>query len=147
MPAYRHILLASDLSPAGESVARRAADLAQRSRARLTLLHVIEHFPEDLPVGAIAPENEDPKAYLLRRSRSRLEALGQALDMDRIDCQVVTSLYSAKHEVLAYAEQHDVDLIVVGAGAAETVTGLLGSTAAGILNHARCDVLVARSAV
>ena len=60
MDDYKHVLFAADLSPGGKLAAQRAARLASCCNARLTLLHVIDYFPEDVPVGSIPPENEDP---------------------------------------------------------------------------------------
>ena len=44
--APRHVLLATDLSARGDRALERAAMLARRHDARLTLVHVIEEFDE-----------------------------------------------------------------------------------------------------
>ena len=60
MRDYKHILLVTDFSDASVYAAMRAADLARRYDAHFTLLHIVEHFPEDSPTNWIAPEGEDP---------------------------------------------------------------------------------------
>ncbi len=64
MQAYRHILVATDFSEFSEPAAQRAAELAQRYGADLTLIHILEHFPEDIPIDSIAPEDVDPQKFL-----------------------------------------------------------------------------------
>ena len=48
MRDYRRILVGTDFSNASMEAALRGADLAQRYGAALILMHVIEHFPEDM---------------------------------------------------------------------------------------------------
>ena len=50
-------------------------------------------------------------------------------------------------EIRAYAEKIGADLIVVGSHGRTGISGLLGSTARGVLHGAPCDVLVVRVAV
>ena len=46
--------------------------------------------------------------------------------------------------VVRLAEEHKVDLIVVGSHGRHGIKLLLGSTANGVLHHALCDVLAVR---
>ena len=52
---------------------------------------------------------------------------------------------SAHHEILDEAESSDVDLVVVASHRPELSDYLLGSTAAKVVRHANCSVLVVRS--
>ena len=45
MKNYRHILCGTDFSPASDDACIPAMELARGSGAKLTLLHVIDHFP------------------------------------------------------------------------------------------------------
>jgi len=69
MSNYSHVLVAVDFSEFSERAAVRAAEIAVLDRASLTLLHVIDYFPEDLPVDLIAPEDVDPAEYLENECR------------------------------------------------------------------------------
>ena len=60
MKTYQHILLATDFSDAGEAAARRAVELAGCCDAKLSLLHVVDYFPEDMPVDYVNPEAVAP---------------------------------------------------------------------------------------
>ncbi len=142
---YRHVLLASDLSATGEWVALRAAYLARRCRARLTLLHVIEHFPEEFPDAAAPPENVDPARFFRDRARIRLAALAKKIRSTSAKQHVILSTSSARHEIVRAARSWRIDLIVLGSGESRLLRNLLGSTAASVLNHAPCDVIAVRS--
>ena len=62
MERYQNILCATDFSNHCRAAAERAADMAARYGAQLTLLHVVEYFPVDRSNVEIAPENVDPAA-------------------------------------------------------------------------------------
>ncbi|BBI51861.1 hypothetical protein HORIV_42820 [Vreelandella olivaria] len=47
-------------------------------------------------------------------------------------------------EIHRFAEEHDVDLIVVGSHGRHGFALLLGSTSTGVLHGAQCDVLAVR---
>ncbi len=144
MDRYDHILLATDLSPASEAAAKRAADLAKYYQTRFSALYVMEHFPEDFPMDHIAPENADPKEFLRDRGRDALAKVVKDLGLERIEQHIMVSRRSAKHEIVQFAKAQNVDLIVVGTHSRHGVMDLLGSTAMGVLHDAACDVLTVR---
>ena len=51
---------------------------------------------------------------------------------------------SPKTEIVRVANEHKVDLIIVGSHGRHGLALLLGSTANGVLHHATCDVLAVR---
>jgi len=142
---YKHILVAADFSEAGERAAKRAANLAERCDASLTLLHVLEHFPEDLPVDVIPPEDVDPQTYLTERIRGQLERLSAGIGRPGVALDVVISTHSASREIVQYAQQHNIDLIVVGCHGKHGLMGSPGSTANGVVHAATVDVLAVRA--
>lgn len=144
MKTYRHILLAFDLRGNGREMAAHAADLARRYDALLTILYVQEHFPEDLPVECIPPEDKDPETFLLKRARREIETILATLEYKRIELKLQLSSASAKAEIVEYARTNQVDLIVLGAHAHRGLSSLLGSTASGVVMAAPCDVLALR---
>jgi universal stress protein A len=142
MAGYQHILFATDLADASERAGARAASLAECLGARLTLLHVVEHFPEDLPVETIPPEDVDPKAFLEQRGRERLEELARRLQLPAAEKRVSLTHTSARHEILRIVQAEGFDLLVLGGRGAG---GTLGSTASGVVSASACDVLVVHS--
>lgn len=143
MRDYQRILVGTDFSEASMTAARRGADLAQRYGANLILLHVIEHFPEDMPNDPIVPENLDPATYYSERARENLAELAEKLGHENAAQEVITSTGSARYEIRCLAEKERVDLIVVGSQGG----GLLhafGSTTMGVIYDPPCDVMVVR---
>lgn len=145
MNSYKYILLATDLSRPAETAAKRAVEIAKCSSARLCLLHVIDHFPEDAPNDWIAPEDHDPASYLTERSMKALEQLVSQLEYDNIKTHTILSEHSAAHEIAQYAKQNEVDLIVTGYYGHHGITSVLGSTTSAVMQRAECDVLSVQS--
>jgi universal stress protein A len=86
-------------------------------------------------------EETDPKTGLILRARQRLANLMNQTGYPDARCEAVPSMYSAKYEILRFAKEHQADLIVVGSHARRGLERLLGSTAAGVVHGAVCDVL------
>jgi universal stress protein A len=142
---YKQILCPVDFSPASELAIARAAALTGHADAVLTVLHVIEHFPEDLPVGCGAREDEDPQQYLLDAAERRLASLMERLGLPGARRQVVVSRRSARHEIVECARQINADLVVVGT-ATRGLLSHLGSTSSALVHALPCDLLVAKEA-
>lgn len=144
MSVYKRILVATDFSDINRVAAERAALLAKQDNCELILLHVFEHFPIDGgPLSSVFQYNAEPNDALSQHVRGRMNDLLDALDYQDIRTEFSISSKSARHEILRFAKEHDVDLIVV-APHGQGIIGTLGSTATGVLNNAVCDVLAVR---
>jgi len=141
---YKNILVAADFTEAGETAAKRAGNLAERFGAGLTLLHVLEHFPEDMPVDVIPPEDVDPQTYFIARIRRQLEDLSVGIGRPGAALDIVVSTHSAHREIVQYAQKNNIDLIVVGCHSPRRMMGAPGSTANGVMHAATVDVLAVR---
>ena len=144
---YQHILLITDFSEFSEEAARKAVGLARQYNALFTLLHVIEHFPEDMPVDLVPPEDADPTKYVTKESQNRLERLSREIQHNAAVLLVRTTTGSAIHEIVRIADEVKADLIVTGSHGRSGMSVLLGSTAEGVVHRATCDVLVVRSVI
>ena len=109
------------------------------------MLHVVDYFPEDVPVEVVAPEDEDPADFLHRHASERLADLAREVSQEAAVGKVVFSTHSARHEIVRLAKEEAVDLIVVGSHGRRGLGEYLGSTAHGVIHGAKCDVLVVRS--
>lgn len=145
MEAYKNILCGTDFSKQSEPAVERAVELAKRFGAKLTLLHVVEYFPEDRSNEMIAPEDVDPKAYREEQSDKLLTELVQKFDCKDARHEVVFSTHSAGREIVRYAGEQQVDLVIVGSHGYHGITVILGSTAITVIHSAPCDVLAIRS--
>ena len=142
---YVHVLVAIDFSPFSEGAARRAAEIARMSGAGLTMLHVVDYFPEDVPLEVVAPEDEDPADFLRRHASERLAVLAREVAQADAVGKVAFSTHSARHEIVRVAKDEAVDLIVVGSHGRRGLAEYLGSTAHAVIHGADCDVLIVRS--
>lgn len=142
MKSYRHILCATDFSPVCDLVYAYAAQLARESGAKLTLLHVVAHFPVDRSNEAIAPEDVDPKEFHEQRARMQLQAKVARIGYPETTPEVIFGARAPGHEIIHYADAHGVDLIVVAGHEHKGITARLISTVAAIRAHAACEVMV-----
>ena len=141
------ILFATDFSPASDAALGFASSLASDTGATLHIVHVgVSHadaFATTAPYGyAISEEVE------LRERKSRQQKLDSLHS-------AVAGVSSQHHflegnpadEVLRFAEEEGVDLIVVGShGRTGLSRMLMGSVAEEIVRRAECPVLVVKHA-
>jgi nucleotide-binding universal stress UspA family protein len=138
----RRILVAYDFSSDAEVALNYGASLAQEYQAELHLLNILtqaEPGEPELAWTAAATESAYPvAARKLQRAIPRETFLW---------CPVTNAVRFGRpyREVIAYAEEHNVDLICMGAGGARfSVGALLGSNVERVLRQAPCPVLVTR---
>ena len=143
MKDYQRILVCTDFSDASMAAVDRGVDFVQRYGAKLNLLHVIEHFPEDMPNYAISPENRDPATFYFERAQKNLAELAQKIGQKDAGQEVIMSTGSARFEIRRFAEKEGVDLILVGAKGGGMLD-VFGSTAMGVIYDPPCDVMVVR---
>ena len=143
MKQYKRILVATDLSNVNRPAAERAAILARQDKCELIVLHVLEHFPSEGSLSSVFDYNIDPKHYPSQSVRDQMVELVSALELPGTQSEIRITTKSARHEILRFAKAHEVDLIVV-APHGQGFIGALGSTAIGVLNGAKCDVLAVR---
>ncbi|MDD2740329.1 MAG: universal stress protein [Methylomonas lenta] len=142
MNHYKHILLAVDFSEHGKQVSSKALEMASRNQAQLSLVHVVENLPiTDAAYGPI-PFDVDLTQEWLEASKQRLEKIGAEFNVPKE--RQWLEMGSAKLEIVRIAEENNVDLIMLGSHGRHGLALLLGSTANGVLHHAKCDVLAVR---
>lgn len=143
MDKYTHVLAAVDFSDASRPVLQHALQESQLHSARLTLLHVIEFYPEDVPPGLVPAENKDPIRVYLERAESHLDRLAEEVGAYEAAHTALACTGAAYHEIVRVAQDEAVDLIVMGY-AGRWITDTLGSTAMAVARHAHCDLLLVR---
>ncbi len=141
VPSLRHILCPVDFSPHSDKAMEYAGEMAQRFQADLTVLHVIDllditcsHIP-NLFLEELREEMvREAEKVLRRRVRRELRFLPRAKTM-----VVVGPPF---RQINRYAQEHHVDLIVMGT---QGLTGLdrliMGSTAERVVRTAPCPVV------
>ena len=145
MRKYERILVATDFSPVSELAVRQAIEIADKYGSELTIVHVVEHFPEHLPHYRIAHEEMDPQQFIIDRAEKDLAALCERLGKADAIKEVRLTTHSAKAEIVHFASERKIGLIVVGGHGRQGLIDMLsGSTATGVVRAASCDVLVIR---
>ncbi len=131
---YSRILVAVDVSDAGEKVAQRALQIG--SGAEITAMHVVDLPPYVGEHVAFRPE-VTLREHATSQAAERLEAVCSSAGIER---HVLLEGHPAK-EICARAEAQGADLVVMGAHGRRGWRRLLGSTASAVLHGRVCDVL------
>lgn len=137
------ILAAIDQSAYAENVLAKAVDLAKREEAELTILSVVEpNFADAAEIGA--------QQVIFEQFRRNAEALvdqaqKKAKEQGVAAKALVLEGASVANRIVQHAEQHGVDLIVMGhKGRSAIERFLVGSVASKVVAYAPCSVLVVR---
>jgi nucleotide-binding universal stress UspA family protein len=140
MLQLRRLLFPTDLSTCAERAFTHAAYLAERAGAELHVLHVIEEnaeAPGDW-VGDFRITPEDLAADLHLPMPPRPDKTADT-PLPLVDAEIRAD--RAAPGILRYADEHDIDLIVMGTHGRRGVRRLLmGSTAEEVVRLARCPV-------
>ena len=131
------ILFATDFSESSDAARQFATSLARDTGASMLIVHVVEPPPRsvDTGLGGYVVEGEDEAA-----SQQKLNA---TLPTD----PAVSHSHKLLHgtpakEIVKYAEEEGVDLLVIGShGRTGLMRMLLGSAAEGVVRNATCPVI------
>jgi nucleotide-binding universal stress UspA family protein len=136
------VLVAFDGTPLAEKALEHA--LATYPDAEITVLHVVDYVEESY-VGEALVGSEELRERARNRSAELLaDAETVAADCDRT-VTTATRVGKPAREVVAYAREHDVEMIVVGGhGRSLVARALLGSVAEAVLRRAPTPVTVVR---
>ena len=135
------ILLATDGSESAELAGRAAADISNKTAAELHVVHVWT----DVPPPAY------PSMSLENYSRLAKEEAGRLLRRQAWNARITGGRVAGQHlreghpaeEIIALAEELEVDLMVVGSRRMGRVKRLItGSVSEGVVHRASCPVLI-----
>ncbi|HBN8626547.1 universal stress protein UspA [Pseudomonas aeruginosa] len=136
----KRILVAYDASPAAELALNFANDLAERFGASLYILSVAQppEFGDEVETEAV-----------IERSRTHFHQAFNLLGYRRMPPEdrptTHVSVGRPAEQIVRYAEEHDIDHIVIGhRGHSRFERWLLGSVARQVIDHAPCAVTVIR---
>ena len=143
--AYKHILVAIDLSEDSQQVLSRARETADLYGARLSLVSVVKPLTQvyggldmaPISSGAVSFEEE-----AVKQARAQLTDVAGRYGAKAEDVHVI--LGAPSHEIRDLAESSGADLIVIGTHGRHGLGLLLGSTASGVIHGVQCDVLAVR---
>ncbi len=143
MSDYTHILLAVDFSASADQLVIKAREIAQRNKARLSLLHVVEYMPpvdyanEAIISNWVIDDNE-----MLERAKQSLEKISKLHKLKNVELKV--QFGTPKHEISQFVKDQQCDLVVMGSHGRHGISLLLGSTANAVLHAMPCDILTVK---
>jgi nucleotide-binding universal stress UspA family protein len=146
MIQLQRILVPTDFSDCSRLAVRYAVALAEAFGSEVHLVHVLQDLV------ALTPEPgmsfPPPGDYLVELRTSAEQSLAQMPEGDAVDaCPVVRRVLQGPPfvEIIRYAREQDVDLLVVGThGRSGLAHMLLGSVAEKVVRKAPCPVLTVR---
>jgi nucleotide-binding universal stress UspA family protein len=143
MSRFHTILAAVDFSQTSDDAIAAACDLCRTNNAQLHVVHVV---PEVQIPYAIEPVVIDITAFLrqsIEAARQQLAALVSRHPIDQARLTTAILEGAAAREIVRYADEHGIDLIVLGAHGHGFLDRLLiGSVAERVVRHAPCAVLL-----
>lgn len=141
---YQHILLATELTDESRLVEDKAAALQKLTGAKLSIIHIIEPMPSVAAVGEVGmPINYyESEQSLVESAEKLIQPIIERLKIPEANKVIGTG--GVSYEILLYAKEKDVDLIICGSHGRHGLQLLLGSTANALLKGAKCDVLSVR---
>ena len=145
MASYRTVLVGTDGSESSYRAVDRAAALARDAGATLVLLCAYQPLSDREKSRAAAELGEqayqvmgsNPAEDVLRDAAARAKTAGAT------DVRLEPVQGDPVDQIVASADRHGVDLVVVGNRGLHSLAGrLLGSVPANVGHRAKCDVLI-----
>ena len=151
---FGKILFATTAKPNSDNAAKVAFDLAYKNEARLYLFHVLglptrgfSHLVRDLKSGEEDQVDADYRAWVEEELDSVYAAQMEGMPEGGVIKQLAVGVPAT--EILRFARQESVDLIVMGAhnredddSASSRVRSVIGNTMQKVARAARCPVLI-----
>ncbi len=141
MSDYKHVLVAIDFSASAEQILNKAHDIANRNKAKLSLLHIIEYLPpiDTVYEPVISSNWLIDETEMLQQAKNNLENFSNQHELTNAELHSVIG--TPKYELSHFVKEHQCDLLVLGSHGRHGINILLGSTANAILHEMPCDIL------
>lgn len=142
MIRLQKILVPVDFSEFSRRAVGYACELANQFHSEVHVLHVVEPAPTVFAEGvAVLQESDDEISQAVER---RLAGIPGS-EWQELDVVRASQVGSAFVEIISYARNNDIDLIVLGThGRGAVAHMLLGSVAEKVVRKAPCPVLTVR---
>jgi nucleotide-binding universal stress UspA family protein len=140
------ILIPTDFSKHSANALTYAAAFADKFGAELHLLHVVQELGIFIPDSVTGvPPVTPPVDVMTAAAREALEKAIRENNLDRFKAVADVRAGAPFYEIIRYAKEKDIDLIVMGThGRGGLVHVLLGSVTEKVVRKAPCPVLTVR---
>jgi len=141
----KRILVATDGSPAAMEAVTFGVELAVEHDSELLFVHVVPALDVVPAYGFGALSAASPHEPSEHDRSLLVEAADAAAEQDIVATTVLLR-GDTVDEIVAFADSHDVDLIVAGSRGRGAIAGaLLGSVSRGLLDESKRPVLIVRA--
>ena len=138
------ILFPTDFSETAVRTAAYAADLAKRHGAKVYLLHVIYDISGDSGWYGSHLNMDSIYDDVKKSAEAELDRIARAFP-DGIEVERVLRIGRPHEDIVAYAKEAGIDMIVIGSHGRKVIGRVLfGSTAQRVVRRASCPVLTVR---
>lgn len=139
---YKNILVAVDGSEQSYDALREAIETAQANDSQLKILYVLNdklaNIPVHLDTMTLYKSVQEHSDYVVDQVQGYLKDT-------EVNFEIVRLTGSPKREIINYAKENNIDLIVLGSTGLDAIDRfIIGSTTQYIVNHASCNVMVVK---
>ena len=141
----RKIAFCTDFSTHADLAFETALEMAEKVNAKLTILHALPPVvnPVLTDIELMVPE-ESRESLLLKLEEKMREVYGSRIRAD-IPYRLVVLDGHVSTEIIKYLNEHNIDLVILGAyGLSGVELVLFGSVAKRITHKAPCSVMIIR---
>jgi len=149
MLAIRHVLYPTDFSEASAAALPLAVRIAREHGADLHALHaLVLHAADEARADRLFPKLEESYREIEAWAAERMSAHLEAHHVPEVTLHEAKKRgFAAPSVILEYADEHDIDLIVMGTHGRRGLRHLLlGSVAEEVVRRAPCPVITVRQA-
>ena len=143
---YDNILVPTDGTPEARVGTEHALELAAAVGATIHTLYVIK-LPGAPRTVYISSDEEEVRKEYRQYGEEVTEAACKMATRAGVDCQTAVRNGSIHEEIADYAEEEDIDLIVMGTGYRGRFGAIMGGTAEKIVRTAEVPVTTIRTRV
>jgi universal stress protein F len=136
------ILVGVDGSPREPKVLDAAIALAKDRGGKIYLARAMM-VPVSIPTAVWTLQGEDFAQFLVEHGNQELSVTAEKVPSE-LRADMITRLGQPADVLIALAEELDADLVVIGSHGYGGIDRVLGTTAAKVVNRAKCSVLVVR---
>jgi nucleotide-binding universal stress UspA family protein len=144
---WKRILCPIDFSDASRAALEAAAEVAKRYGAKVALFHAYPVPGYTFPDGSFVASSKmlDELSEQAQRHLVEWKAIAEGLGIASVE--IATAIGEPAHEILAFAKEHQADLLVLGThGRTGIQHALMGSVAERVVRRSTCPVLTVRPA-
>lgn len=143
--SFQRIACCIDFSEHADAAFLTAVEMAERNRAKLSLIHVVP--PEVNPVltDTGAGFSDDDQRSLIQQIEERMAAEYGARISEGVDYELVVSDGHVSSEIIRHLTENQIDLVVMGSyGLTGVGLVVFGSVAKRVAHKAPCSVMIVR---